>query len=51
MHKHLFSSASVSTFTQVCSILAFCKNLSNDCLDDCVSKTVLVKMAVDDFEQ
>ena len=51
MYKHVFSFASVSTLIEVCFILAFCRNLSNDRLDDCVNKTVLVKTAVNDFEQ
>ena len=51
MYEHLLSSVSVSTLTEVSNMLAFCKNLSNKCLDDCVNKTVLVKMAVNALEQ
>ena len=51
IYEHLFSSASVSTLTKVSYILAFCKNLSNECLDDCVNKTVIVKMTVNALEQ
>ena len=31
--------------TEVCNILAFCKNVHNECLEDCVNKTV-VEIAV-----
>ena len=41
----------MSTLTEVNNILAFWKSLSNECLDDCVNKTVLVKMAVNALEQ
>ena len=41
----------MSSLTEVSNILAFCKSLSNECLDDCVNKTVLVKMAVNALEQ
>ena len=51
MYEHLLSFAAVSTLTKVSDILSFCRNLSNECLDDCVSKTVLVKMAVNALEQ
>ena len=51
MYKRIFSSALVSTLREVSYILAFCKNLSNDCLDDFVNKTVLVKTSVDALEQ
>ena len=51
MCKHLLSSASVSTLTKVSNTLAFCENLSNKSLNGCVSKTVLVKMAVNALEQ
>ena len=51
MYEHLLSSISVSTLTEVSNILAFCKSLSNECLDDCVNKTVLVKMAVNALER
>ena len=51
IYEHLFSSASVSTLTKDSYILAFCENLSNKCLDDCVNKTVLLKMTVNALEQ
>ena len=41
----------MSTLTEIHYIIAFCKNLSNDWLDDCVNKTVLGKMAVNILEQ
>ena len=40
MYKHLLSSVLVSTLTEVSNIPAFCKSLSNECLNDCVNKTV-----------
>ena len=51
MCEHSLSSVSVRTLTEVNNILAFCKSLSNECLDDCVNKTALVKMAVNALEQ
>ena len=51
MYEHLLSSVSVSTLTELSDVLAFCKGLLNECWDDCVNKTVLVKMAVNALEQ
>ena len=50
MYEHLLSSSSVNSQTKVCNILAFCKNLFNECLEDCVNETVLVEIAVMVFE-
>ena len=32
--------------TEFCNILAVCKNVFNECLEDCVNKIVLVEIAV-----
>ena len=37
--------------TEVCNILAFCKNVFDECLEDCVNKTVLVKIAINILEK
>ena len=37
--------------TEVCNILAFCENVFNECLEDCVNKTVLVKIAINIIEK
>ena len=40
--EHLLSSSSVSTQAEVCNILAFCKNVS----EDCIQKNIFVEIAV-----
>ena len=47
IHEHSLSSSSVNSQIEVCSTLAFCKNVFNECLEDCVNKTVLAEIAVD----
>ena len=37
--------------TEVGNILAFCKNVYNECLEDCVNKTVVVEIAVNVLEK
>ena len=51
MYEHLLSSSSVCTQTEVCNILAFCKNASKECLEDCVQKNIFVEIAVNAFEK
>ena len=51
MYKHLLSSSSVNSRTEVCNILAFCQNLCNKCLEDCVNKTVVIEIAVNVLEK
>ena len=51
MYKHLLSSFSVNSQTEVCNILAFCKNVFNQRLKDCINKTVLVEIAVNVLEK
>ena len=45
-YKHLLSFSSVNHQTEVCNILALCKNLCNECLEDYIKKTVVVEIAV-----
>ena len=51
MYEQLLSSFSVGSQTEICNILAFWKNVFNECLEDCVNKTVLVEIAVNVFEK
>ena len=37
--------------TEVCNILAFCKNVFDEWLEDCVNKTVLIEIAVNVLEK
>ena len=37
--------------TEVCNIFAFCKNVCNECLEDCVNKTVVVEIAANVLEK
>ena len=51
MYKHLLSSSSVNRQTELCNVLAFFKNVCNECLEDCVNKTVVEEIAVNVLEK
>ena len=51
MYKHLSSSSSVNSQIEICNILAFCKNVFNECLEDCINKTVLGEITVNVLEK
>ena len=46
MYKNLLSFSLVNSQTEFCNILAVCKHVFNECLEDCVNKTVLEEIAV-----
>ena len=46
MSEHLLSSFSINNQTEVCNILAFCKKVLNELLENCVNKTALVEIGV-----
>ena len=46
LYEYLLSSSSVNSQTEVCNVFAFCKNVFNECLEDCVNKTLLIEIAV-----
>ena len=46
MYKNLSSFSSMNSQTEFCNILAVCKNVFNECLEDCINKIVLVEIAV-----
>ena len=37
--------------TKVCNILAFCKNVSKKCLEDCVQKNIFVEIDVNTLKK
>ena len=51
MYKHLLSSSSVNSQIEICNILAFCKNIFNEYLEDCFNKTVLGEINVNVLEK
>ena len=38
IYKHLLTSSSMNSQTEICNILAFCKNVFNEWLEDWVNK-------------
>ena len=51
MYDHLLSSSAISSLTEISNVLAFCKSMSKEFLDDHINKIMLVKVALNALQQ
>ena len=51
MYDHLLSSSAIRSLTEISNVLAFCKSMSKEFLDDHINKIMLVKVALNALQQ